>query len=130
MTPQRRTATSPPRWTTASPRSGPSRRPAAAGRDQGTDDGGDGSRARRTALADDRAALAQGLDRARTVDGMQVEGTWRSHQVPLSEVRTNAGHLEQLEEWLRVVPARTNCSTPTAGSGRDVATNAPAGTSG
>jgi xylulose-5-phosphate/fructose-6-phosphate phosphoketolase len=37
----------------------------------------------------------------RTVDGLQVEGTWRSHQVPLDEVRTNAEHLRQLEEWLR-----------------------------
>ena len=35
------------------------------------------------------------------VDGKQVEGTWRSHQVPLSETRTNAKHLAQLEEWLR-----------------------------
>ncbi|HEY8699925.1 MAG TPA: phosphoketolase family protein [Arthrobacter sp.] len=36
----------------------------------------------------------------RTVDGLQVEGTWRSHQVPLSEVRTNPEHLKLLEEWL------------------------------
>ncbi len=36
-----------------------------------------------------------------SVDGVPVEGTWRSHQVPLSEVRTNAGHRAQLEEWLR-----------------------------
>ncbi|HKV18134.1 MAG TPA: phosphoketolase family protein [Mycobacterium sp.] len=34
------------------------------------------------------------------VDGKQVEGTWRSHQVPLSETRTNEKHLAQLEEWL------------------------------
>ena len=26
------------------------------------------------------------------VDGVQVEGTWRAHQVPMAEVRTNAGH--------------------------------------
>ncbi len=37
----------------------------------------------------------------REVDGKPVEGTWRSHQVPLSETRTNPGHLAQLEEWLR-----------------------------
>lgn len=37
----------------------------------------------------------------RYVDGLQVEGTWRSHQVPLSEVRTNGEHLKQLEEWLQ-----------------------------
>jgi len=35
------------------------------------------------------------------VDGKPVEGTWRSHQVPLAEVRTNAAHRRQLEEWLR-----------------------------
>ncbi|MEV8314729.1 phosphoketolase family protein [Streptomyces sp. NPDC059900] len=36
-----------------------------------------------------------------TVDGLPVEGTWRSHQVPLAEVRENPGHLAQLETWLR-----------------------------
>ncbi|OBI74796.1 phosphoketolase [Mycobacterium sp. E740] len=35
------------------------------------------------------------------VDGKKVEGTWRSHQVPLSETRTNPEHRAQLEEWLR-----------------------------
>ncbi len=35
------------------------------------------------------------------VDGLPVEGTWRSHQVPLAEVRTNAGHLAALEAWMR-----------------------------
>jgi xylulose-5-phosphate/fructose-6-phosphate phosphoketolase len=35
------------------------------------------------------------------VDGQQVEGTWRSHQVPLAETRTNPEHRKQLEEWLR-----------------------------
>jgi xylulose-5-phosphate/fructose-6-phosphate phosphoketolase len=35
------------------------------------------------------------------VDGLPVAGTWRAHQVPLAEVRTNPGHLLQLEEWLR-----------------------------
>jgi xylulose-5-phosphate/fructose-6-phosphate phosphoketolase len=35
------------------------------------------------------------------VDGKPVEGTWRSHQVPLAEVRANPAHLRQLEEWLR-----------------------------
>ncbi|WP_055589106.1 phosphoketolase family protein [Peterkaempfera griseoplana] len=35
------------------------------------------------------------------VDGVPVEGTWRAHQVPLSEVRTNPVHLRQLEQWLR-----------------------------
>jgi xylulose-5-phosphate/fructose-6-phosphate phosphoketolase len=35
------------------------------------------------------------------VDGLPVEGTWRSHQVPLADVRGNADHLRLLEEWLR-----------------------------
>jgi len=35
------------------------------------------------------------------VDGLPVEGTWRAHQVPLAEVRTNPDHLRQLEEWMR-----------------------------
>jgi xylulose-5-phosphate/fructose-6-phosphate phosphoketolase len=35
------------------------------------------------------------------VDGLPVEGTWRSHQVPLAAVRDNAAHREQLEQWMR-----------------------------
>jgi xylulose-5-phosphate/fructose-6-phosphate phosphoketolase len=35
------------------------------------------------------------------VDGLPVEGTWRAHQVPMSEVRGSPGHLSLLEEWLR-----------------------------
>jgi xylulose-5-phosphate/fructose-6-phosphate phosphoketolase len=37
----------------------------------------------------------------REVDGVQVEGTWRSHQVPVSGAREDAGHREVLERWLR-----------------------------
>jgi xylulose-5-phosphate/fructose-6-phosphate phosphoketolase len=37
----------------------------------------------------------------KVVDGKQVEGTWRSHQVPLTETRTNATHRAQLESWMR-----------------------------
>src|SRR5690606_33754027 len=37
----------------------------------------------------------------RTVDGQPVEGTWRSHQVPLAATRENPEHLRRLEEWLR-----------------------------
>jgi len=37
----------------------------------------------------------------KTVDGVQVEGTWRAHQVPLAEVRSNPAHLRLLEEWMR-----------------------------
>jgi xylulose-5-phosphate/fructose-6-phosphate phosphoketolase len=35
------------------------------------------------------------------VDGVQVEGTFRAHQVPLSGVQTDGAHLALLEDWLR-----------------------------
>ncbi len=35
------------------------------------------------------------------VDGLPVEGTFRAHQVPIDEARTNPQHRAQLEEWMR-----------------------------
>ncbi len=35
------------------------------------------------------------------VDGIKIEGTFRAHQVPLAETRTNAAHRQLLEEWMR-----------------------------
>jgi xylulose-5-phosphate/fructose-6-phosphate phosphoketolase len=35
------------------------------------------------------------------VDGRKVEGTFRSHQVPLSDPAGNAAHLEMLETWMK-----------------------------
>ena len=35
------------------------------------------------------------------VDGIQVEGTFRAHQVPLSSVREDPAHLARLQEWLQ-----------------------------
>jgi xylulose-5-phosphate/fructose-6-phosphate phosphoketolase len=35
------------------------------------------------------------------VDGHKIEGFWRAHQVPLSNVKQNPTHLKVLEEWLR-----------------------------
>jgi xylulose-5-phosphate/fructose-6-phosphate phosphoketolase len=35
------------------------------------------------------------------VDGKPVEGTWRSHQVPLSAARDDSAHLEALAAWMR-----------------------------
>lgn len=37
----------------------------------------------------------------RKVDNTPVEGTYRAHQVPLSQVRSNPQHLAELERWLR-----------------------------
>jgi xylulose-5-phosphate/fructose-6-phosphate phosphoketolase len=57
------------------------------------------------ALEDPRAAVVfrtpKGWTGPAVVDGLPVEGTWRAHQVPLSEVRSNPEHLGQLETWLR-----------------------------
>jgi len=35
------------------------------------------------------------------VDGVKIEGTARSHQVPISDPATHAGHLELLSDWLQ-----------------------------
>jgi len=35
------------------------------------------------------------------IDGKQIEGTWRSHQVPIPTVRESPDHLSALEAWLR-----------------------------
>ena len=37
----------------------------------------------------------------KVVDGKPVEGTWRAHQVPVSDVRENPEHLKILEDWLK-----------------------------
>jgi xylulose-5-phosphate/fructose-6-phosphate phosphoketolase len=37
----------------------------------------------------------------KVVDGVQVEGTWRAHQVPLAGLAHNPAHVRILEEWLR-----------------------------
>jgi xylulose-5-phosphate/fructose-6-phosphate phosphoketolase len=34
------------------------------------------------------------------VDGLPVEGTWRSHQVPLAGTRTSKEHRAQLQQWM------------------------------
>lgn len=34
------------------------------------------------------------------VDGLKVEGTWRSHQVPLAELASKPEHLRMLEAWM------------------------------
>ncbi|GAB4368276.1 MAG: phosphoketolase family protein [Elainellaceae cyanobacterium] len=35
------------------------------------------------------------------VDGKKVEGFWRSHQVPLAEMKSKPEHLQRLEEWMK-----------------------------
>jgi xylulose-5-phosphate/fructose-6-phosphate phosphoketolase len=35
------------------------------------------------------------------VDGHKVEGSWRAHQVPVSDPTTNKKHLKLVEDWMR-----------------------------
>ena len=35
------------------------------------------------------------------IDGLQYEGTWRSHQVPLTQTRDNDEHRGMLADWMR-----------------------------
>ncbi len=37
----------------------------------------------------------------RQVDGLATEGSWRSHQVPLSNLREDPRHLQMLEQWMK-----------------------------
>jgi len=37
----------------------------------------------------------------REVDGKRIEGTFRSHQVPIKDLAANPNHLRLLEDWLR-----------------------------
>ncbi len=37
----------------------------------------------------------------KVVDGQQIEGTFRSHQVPLSDPAAHPEHLQLLEDWMR-----------------------------
>jgi len=37
----------------------------------------------------------------KVVDGHKVEGSWRAHQVPVSDPATNEKHLNLVEDWLR-----------------------------
>ncbi len=46
-------------------------------------------------------ATPKGWTGPKMVDGLRVEGTFRAHQVPLAQVRSNPQHLRLLEQWLR-----------------------------
>ena len=46
-------------------------------------------------------ASPKGWTGPKFIDGRKIEGTFRSHQVPLTDPATNPAHLEQLEGWLR-----------------------------
>src|SRR5712692_7460695 len=46
-------------------------------------------------------ATPKGWTGPRFVDGQRIEGTFRSHQVPLSDPQNNPAHLEMLEQWMK-----------------------------
>jgi xylulose-5-phosphate/fructose-6-phosphate phosphoketolase len=53
-------------------------------------------------MANDRPPHPQGVECGpEVVDGLPVEGTFRSHQVPISDTKTSPEHLKTLEQWLR-----------------------------
>jgi xylulose-5-phosphate/fructose-6-phosphate phosphoketolase len=35
------------------------------------------------------------------IDGHKLEGFWRAHQIPITDVAQNPGHLRVLEDWMR-----------------------------
>ena len=59
---------------------------------------GDGTRPRWPMIV---LRTPKGWTGPKIVDGVPVEGTWRAHQVPLSQVREKPEHLAQLEAWMR-----------------------------
>jgi xylulose-5-phosphate/fructose-6-phosphate phosphoketolase len=43
----------------------------------------------------------KGWTSPRKVDGHYLEGFWRAHQVPITDIATNPSHLKVLETWMR-----------------------------
>src|SRR5271154_5446467 len=35
------------------------------------------------------------------IDGHKLEGSWRAHQMPILDPKTNPAHLKEVEDWLR-----------------------------
>jgi xylulose-5-phosphate/fructose-6-phosphate phosphoketolase len=61
-------------------------------------DGGDTRRPRWPMIV---LRTPKGWTGPKEVDGVPMEGTWRAHQVPIADVRTNPAHLAALEAWMR-----------------------------
>ncbi|HEY5300919.1 MAG TPA: phosphoketolase, partial [Acetobacteraceae bacterium] len=43
----------------------------------------------------------KGMTAPLTLDGLPIVGTFRSHQIPITDPRTNPAHLRVLQDWLR-----------------------------
>ena len=37
----------------------------------------------------------------KVVDGKQIEGTWRAHQVPVADLQSKPAHIKVLEDWMK-----------------------------
>jgi xylulose-5-phosphate/fructose-6-phosphate phosphoketolase len=59
---------------------------------------GDGERPRWPMIV---LASPKGWTGPKEIDGLKIEGSFRSHQVPLTDPRANPEHLRLLEGWLR-----------------------------
>src|SRR5689334_21573346 len=46
-------------------------------------------------------ATPKGWTGPKTVDGLQIEGTFRAHQIPLSHFAGHPEHIKMLENWMR-----------------------------
>lgn len=60
------------------------------------------------------------------VDGVLVEGTFRSHQVPVADVKNNPAHLQILENWMRSYKPE-ECFDSTGRLAEELAALAPRG---
>ena len=43
----------------------------------------------------------KGWTAPRQVDGHYLEGFWRAHQIPITDISTDPSHLKVLESWMR-----------------------------
>lgn len=43
----------------------------------------------------------KGWTAPKEVDGKRLEGFWRAHQIPITDVNTNEKHMKVLEDWMR-----------------------------
>jgi xylulose-5-phosphate/fructose-6-phosphate phosphoketolase len=67
-------------------------------RETGAQNGGKGERPRWPMLI---LRSPKGWTGPKMLDGVPIEGTFRSHQVPITDPATNPDHLKLLEEWMR-----------------------------
>ncbi len=62
-------------------------------------------------MANDRSAYTKGMDGPKVVDGQQIEGSFRAHQVPLT--MESPEHLGTLEKsgWKAIIRKNSSMKT-------------------